>query len=565
MKKPHAAVLDESGLLDEFVFARIGWTPKGPRVARIIEDAQLRPENVLFIDDLALNRREVRHFSPGIQTAEPEISDNLLSLPELAGKDDRGLTRLEQYRVLERKLADRAGNDDGNESFLWSCDIRIGIFRDGRDQAGRLYELVTRTHQLNFTKRRPSRDDFVAMLADPRFDTGYVRVRDRYGDYGICGFFSVDRDDATVIDLLFSCRVLHMGVEQWVYDHLGRPPFTVVGEVASSLEGSAEWIELDPAAFDVDREINPRDSDGPLASERVLIVGGCDLTTTAQYLGGDITTHFAHNGPTGAFIHVGHTELLRQSASGITESARAVVDRIPFVDQDAYSSPAVVDPDYDVLVLSVLTDYTQGLYRHRRLGLVVPWYQCHLDVTNEALWPWILKRYAREGVDREFLTWFAAEFEPLGGITPERFAHNIRWLSAEVPRQARIIFLNGTEIPLHDPREPDRDLRHKTMNDALDSTVAELENANVCDVRTLVAGADDLAGNLRHYRRHVYLRMAEEIRASASLGLRVEHQPLHTRAARGFWQYAGRRKIQIRRLRKRLRRPTEVSPQRGAR
>ena len=64
------------------------------------------------------------------------------------------------------------------------------------------------------------------------------------------------------------------------------------------------------------------------------------------------------------------------------------------------------------------------------------------------------------------------------------------------------------------------------MNDALDSTVAELENANVCDVRTLVAGADDLAGNLRHYRRHVYLRMAEEIRASASLGLRVEHQPL---------------------------------------
>ena len=32
-------------------------------------------------------------------------------------------------------------------------------------------------------------------------------------------------------------------------------------------------------------------------------------------------------------------------------------------------SPAVVSPDYDVLVYSVLTDYTQGLYRHRELGL----------------------------------------------------------------------------------------------------------------------------------------------------------------------------------------------------
>ena len=33
------------------------------------------------------------------------------------------------------------------------------------------------------------------MLADPRFDTGYARVRDRYGDYGDLRFLSVDRDD----------------------------------------------------------------------------------------------------------------------------------------------------------------------------------------------------------------------------------------------------------------------------------------------------------------------------------------------------------------------------------
>jgi FkbH-like protein len=565
-------VLEASGLLEEFVFARIDWTPKGPRVAQIIEDAQLRPENVLFIDDLALNRREVRHFSPGIQTAGPEIADDLLSLPELAGKDDHLLTRLEQYRVLERKLTDRALSNGGNESFLWSCDIRIGIFRDGRDEADRLYELATRTHQLNFTKRRPTRDEFDDMLADPRFDTGYVRVRDHYGDYGICGFFAVDRDEGVVLDLLFSCRVLHMGVEQWVYEYLRWPSLDVIGEVASSLEGSAEWIMLDTSAFALDPEgavAAERGTNGAPQTERVLIIGGCDLTTTAQYLGGDIAAHFAHTGPTGAFIHVGHTELQRQSASGISEEARAVVDHIPFLDRDAYSSPAVVDPDYDVLVLSVLTDYTQGLYRHRRLGLVVPWYQFHVDVTNEAFWPWILKRFEREGIDREFLTWFAAEFEPLGGITPERFAANIRWLSGAVPRHARIIYLNGAEISMHDPREPDRHLRHKAMNEALDSTVAGLENASVCDVRTLVVDTDDLAGNLRHYQRHVYLEMAGVIRASASPGLRIQRGRLSARAARGLYNYAGRRKLQLRRLprrlRKRLRKPDQVSPKGGAR
>jgi FkbH-like protein len=549
--------LDEAGLLDEFVFARIGWTPKGPRLAQIVEDAQLRPENVLFVDDLATNRREVRHFVPGIQTAGPEIAERLLSLPELTGKDDRALTRLEQYRILERKLADRQEAAGGNESFVRSCDIRAGLFDDTTAVTERLYELATRTHQLNFTKRRPTRGAFDAMLADPRFETGYVRVRDRYGDYGICGFYSVEREADVLVDFLFSCRILHMGVEQWVYAQLGRPAITVVGDVASSLDMPVDWISLDPSAFgevgetDVERTGGDRSAAG---AERVLMIGGCDLTTTAQYLGGRITTDFAHTGPTGAFIHVGHTELLRQSAEGVSAEALALVDRVPFLDRSIYASPAVVDPDYDLLVYSVLTDYTQGLYRHRRLGLVAPWYQCHVDVTREEFWPWILGRYEREGVDRRFLTWFADEFESLGGITPERFAANLRWLAASIPSDARIVFLNGAEIPIDNPKEPERHLRHRTMNEALDQTVAGLANAEVCDIRHLVDGSADLADNLRHYQRHVYLRMAEEIRALANSELQVTRVPFGTRAARSVYRFGGRQKLQMRRWRKRLRR-----------
>ncbi len=31
---------------------------------------------------------------------------------------------------------------------------------------------------------------------------------------------------------LFSCRVLNMGVEQWIYNRLGRPELTINGEVS---------------------------------------------------------------------------------------------------------------------------------------------------------------------------------------------------------------------------------------------------------------------------------------------------------------------------------------------
>ncbi len=551
------ARLEQAGLWSEFVFARIDWSPKGPRVAQIIEDAQLRPENVLFIDDLPMNRGEVRHYVPGIQTAGPEIIDRLLSLPELSGKDDRELSRLRHYRLLERKLTGRRTAAESNEAFLRSCDIRIGMFHDTDAEVERLFELVNRTHQLNFTKRRPGLDEFTSLLGDPRYETGYVRVRDRYGDYGICGFYSVSLDNGALTDLLFSCRVLHMGVEQWVYDRLGRPKVSVVGEVASSLDGSVEWITLDGEAFAASGTASNGQIRETTATQlqprRVHMVGGCDLNTTAQFLGGEISTEFSHPGPTGAFVYVGHTEVLRQAASGLTADQRALIGRIPFLDPEVYDSPAVVAPDYDVLVHSVLTDYTQGLYRHRELGLVVPWRQFHQDVTDPANWPFLESTLAHVGIGQHFLRWFSEEFEHLGGITVDRFQENIRWLAGSVPDGAAVIFINGAEVPIDNPTEPERHLHHQNMNAALDQVVAELANATVCDVRTFVLTEDDLTDSIRHYRRRAYARMAEEIRATGASELQFQRERLTARTYSEARKVAARQLLRLQKLSKRWR------------
>jgi hypothetical protein len=283
------------------------------------------------------------------------------------------------------------------------------------------------------------------------------------------------------------------------------------------------------------------------------MVGGCDLSTAAQFLGGDITTEFSHTGPTGAFIYVGHTETLRQSAEGIDDRQRALVDRIPFLDQGVFTSPVVVDPDYDVLVYSVLTDYTQGLYRHRTTGLVVPWHWLTVDATRPEHWDHLETRFAREGMGRPFIEWFADEFEFLGGITVDRFQENIRWLAGSMAPGARLLVLNGAEVPVEHPLEPDRHLRHRVMNAALDEVVAGLGNATVCDVRTLVTGPDDLLDDIRHYRRHVYLAMAEQIRASGVAGVTVQPQPWTARAFAQVWGFAGRRKVEARRWWRRMR------------
>ncbi len=208
-------------LWDEFVFPSISWTPKGPRIAQIVEDLQLRPVNVLFIDDNFSNLQEALHFVPELQIAEPDILSELLAQPQAKGKDDSGLTRLAQYKVLERKAADRRIASAGNEEFLRSCDIRVQLEDDCAEQAPRLLDLVNRSNQLNFTKSRITPEQLEQMLADSDRETRFVRAHDRYGDYGICGFYSLK--DGHLTDFVFSCRILHMGIEQWVYERLGRP------------------------------------------------------------------------------------------------------------------------------------------------------------------------------------------------------------------------------------------------------------------------------------------------------------------------------------------------------
>lgn len=279
------ALLRGAGIWEYFIFPRIAFEPKGPAIAAIIDAANLRPDNVLFIDDLPLNLAEARHFAPGIMTALPsEILPHLLDLPQARGKDDSGLTRLRQYKNLEEKAFDQDGATGSNEDFLRGCDIHLSIDYDIEPEFERVVELINRSNQLNFTKRRietaEQRAAFRLGLGAFGAHAGIVRVSDRYGDYGIVGFYLTINPDGSnrLADFVFSCRTMNMGIEQYVYDMLKRPAIDIVGPVANGLAmfDRIDWITRDQA--------------GAVAAvaatdDKLVLVGGCDLLQVASYCG----------------------------------------------------------------------------------------------------------------------------------------------------------------------------------------------------------------------------------------------------------------------------------------
>jgi len=239
------ARLVDYGLWDEFVFPRIEFSPKGALVRWILDSMQLRAENTIFVDDNSMNLKEVEHFAPGITVLDANSEDTDAILQKVL--DDNAnveKNRIDQYRVLEKKMDDRVTSQiDSNEEFLRTCGIKITMVRRAENlpYSERIEELINRTNQLNFTKNRVKEGSIIEYILDVnRNDTYSVFVWDNYGVYGLAGFLSIEGNKLCP-HFLFSCRTMNMGIEQFLYQKMKLNKYLELPELSST---DVDWIKV---------------------------------------------------------------------------------------------------------------------------------------------------------------------------------------------------------------------------------------------------------------------------------------------------------------------------------
>jgi FkbH-like protein len=371
------AVLSERGVWDYFIFPSIDWSAKPHRIRALVEATQLRPETILFIDDNPSNRAAVAAEIPGLRVAAETFIAEIADHPHFRGKPDEGLTRLKQYKLLESRHAQRSLASDPQD-FLRSSGIRVQIEIDLAPHYERIVELINRTNQLNFTKRRLSEDTPTAIrqLEDeltreaPWVRAGLLRVRDNFGDYGYCGFYAQYGD--RLGHFCFSCRVLGFGVESWMYAKLGRPQVQVEGEVLVDLETApqVDWIALERLG----EAAVAAPVAGEPASPPLYVRGRCEVGLIRQYLDfGGLAPRYE-----GAY-HEGLLELLSDSAVNMHytsgsrwERARPELQQLGF---HGYEGCRAFNPQREnaQLLFFAHRDFLRRplLYRHKRLDFVV--------------------------------------------------------------------------------------------------------------------------------------------------------------------------------------------------
>ena len=351
-------------------------------------------------------------------------------------------------------------------------------------------------------------EELEAILNDKTYDCGYVTVKDRFGDYGIVGFFAKKGDELE--HFLFSCRTMGQKIEQWVYAQLGFPRLDVVGEVRTQLNTieCPGWINYSEA-----NEEEAIDSESKEIKCKVLFKGPCDLSHSLVYIKGSdqFDTEFTYvSNAEGRIIdahnHSVHIEGLHTYSD---HDKKEIAEDCVFID------PAMLDGGfftngYDVIVLSTLIESTYQIYHKKGTDLRVVF--GGMDLTDPDNWDgYISKKYYEGGNNfkQEFLESFSRKYECIGLTTPEMYVSFLQKCLDWLPEKTHLCLILGT-TKMYDV-EDDVQQRHRKLNDAIKSFAVYHPRIKYVEIDDCIHDSSDFEGGINHFSSRVYYEIAQRI------------------------------------------------------
>lgn len=212
---------------EAFLAFEADWGPKPAMLRRIAERLHVGTDALVFVDDRAEQRAEVRAALPEVAVpempADPALWVEFLArqnLFEAAQLTEDDALRARSLREEEARTA--AAQTLSPEDYLASLRQELLPEPLGPANLARAAQLTQRCNQFNLRGTRHTEASLTGRA-------GWVyRLRDRFGDLGAVS--AVVLDGPFVETWVLSCRALNRGVEALILDHLKRQVPNLCGE-----------------------------------------------------------------------------------------------------------------------------------------------------------------------------------------------------------------------------------------------------------------------------------------------------------------------------------------------
>ncbi len=490
-----------------FVFPSINWDAKGKRVQNIISTMGLRPANVSFVDDNPQNLKEAEYYCPEIMTTLPEGLIPLYSIAENTQKKDLAHKRLKQYKILEQKSVFKS-EFSSNEEFLMSCGIQVKLHDDCEENIERIYDLVQRSNQLNYTKLRHTKEELLSLFADNDCTCGYVTASDKFGDYGIIGFFAVK--DKRLVHFTFSCRTLGMRIEQYTYMALGCPSLTINGNVIEELsrDFTPHWINNSQLCA----------TDKFSTDMNILIKGPCDMSQMFSFIeeSETICTEFTYVGDNGISVEGhNHTAQIATALTIAEERKNAILADCEWFDSKMLDT-AITSSSFNYVVLSMFTDCNLGLYRRKGTNEIISLCEGFYDLTKEENFEkYINKTIFTSNIDftDKDLQDFAEKYEYVDNSDCSVTIQSLDTIYKKVCPATLVLILPSEKAFSRNtsPSYENRHIIHQLLNNKIRTWSQNKPEVILFPIDKYIHDSKDFTDSISHFTKKVYFELAKDL------------------------------------------------------
>ena len=497
--------LEINNLWDIFVFPKIDFLPKGQTIKSLLKEMHLRAQNAVFVDDNISNLEEVLFYNSGIKVLNANECEKFLSKIIKESSDNTNLSRFNQYKQLDKRTQIQK-NFSSNNDFLKQSNIRLKFLDVTDDLFERLFELSERTNQLNFTKNRMSKEELSAIIKNPEIKTQLIHAVDNYCDYGIIGFYSIKNHE--LINFVFSCRIINMGIEQFVYEYLNFPNLKIIGEVASEI---SKCKKIDYIKITVGKNENENENIDKILNDNsrinIFAIGACDLyhpiayfSMPNQYFKYECNVFLGNE----RGVNVG-TEYIRSQMDMTNEEKEFCKKHFHNYTRYNVFKSKIFENHWDYIIMSFHDDMIYKIYHHKQ--------NSNLRVTLSPA-P-IFGLTSIINIDKNKTKWLEDNFTKGEYITPERFKENLLYIANTVSEKAKIILINGPELDYFRdtlPSCPEAREQILKINQVIKEVCKEYSNKFVMvDINKVIKSQKDVTNYIFHLKADTAYNLFIEI------------------------------------------------------
>jgi FkbH-like protein len=205
----------------DFIKIYSGWEPKYEYINLALEELNLAPESVVFVDD---NEGELFSFQRRFPTAdlvkaEPDASITKIRILYTPGifQINEDLSGEQRYQDIKANSRRRALSDSlsHKEAYLELLKPQLKFIKDSRVDLDRFAVQSYRTNQFNLNLTKYSKESLAKLQATSQLHLFQFEYSDSFGDSGIVGssLCKLAENVLKISDLFISCRTLGRGIE----------------------------------------------------------------------------------------------------------------------------------------------------------------------------------------------------------------------------------------------------------------------------------------------------------------------------------------------------------------